>query len=666
MRRPQIALISREVHPFGGGIGTYVGALAAFLSVDADVTIFMSTVHQDAMETPHARSRRLFGDDVRIVYVDEPKPGEMGSYFGHVHCYSARVLRALREEFGPRGPDLIECQDYLGEGAVTLQARVTRESFLAETPVIVRLDTTAEMCALLDGYFGDDMPAAFVHALERYCLRFADRLLYGGGDIYGTYERYFGRKALAPADLVRQPLSVVGAIPPSDTGVVPPRDGPLRLIYIGRLERRKGVANLVKAMSLVRGSEVKLTMVGADTDTAPLGTSMRDHVEQMANARGQEEPGSNINFIDRVPREELPELIDQHHAGIFPSLWECWPAVALETLARNRPIIATPVGGLREMAQPGRSGWQTPGVSAPELAQMIERVAGQREALGALVESGRPRRVHDELCDGESVRESYMRWVGPRRTRRSAARVKKGQRPLVSAIVPYFAMSRYVEEAIESLLAQTYSPLEVILVNDGSFEIADRVIAKLSARLPIRVATQPNSGLGAARNFGIRVSRGRFVTMLDADDILEPSFVERALTALESNPTIAYVSCWSRYVNERGIPNPSGGFQAISNFPPVVERGNVAGICTAVIRRSVFDRGYWYSEELTSYEDWELFRRLRRAGLFGHCVPERLMRYRVRDDSMLREVGLPEVSRLDGELKAHLTGEEVEWKSPSV
>jgi glycosyltransferase involved in cell wall biosynthesis len=665
MLRPQIALISREVHPFGGGIGTYVGALAAFLSVDADVTIFMSTVHQDAMETPEARRRRLFGDEVRIVYVEEPEPGAIGSYFGHVHCYGARVLRALRKEFGRRGPDLIECQDYLGEGAVTLQARITREAFLAETPVIVRLDTTAEMCALLDGYFGDDTQAAFVHALERYCLRFADRLLYGGGDIYRTYERYYGAGALAPADRVRQPLSALGAIPGTDTVAVPSPDGPLRLIYIGRLERRKGVANLVKAMSLVKGAEVRLTMVGADTDTAPLGTSMSDHLEQMANARGLEEPGSNIDFIDNLPREELSDLIDQHHAGIFPSLWECWPAVALETLARNRPIIATPVGGLCEMAQPGRSGWRTRGVSAPALAETIEHVARERGALGALVESARPRKVHDELCDGDSVREWYTRCVRSRRARPAAPRVRTEHRPLVSAIVPYFAMSRHIEEAIDSLLDQTYSPLEVILVNDGSFAIADRVIAKLSARLPIRVATQPNSGLGAARNFGIRVSRGRFVTMLDADDILEPSFVERALTALESNPTIAYVSCWSRYVNERGIPNRGGGFQAISNFPPVVERGNVAGICTAVIRRSVFDRGYWYSEELTSYEDWELFRRMRRAGLYGHCVPERLLRYRVRDESMLREVGFPEAGRLDGELKAHLRGSEVEWTSPS-
>jgi hypothetical protein len=450
------------------------------------------------------------------------------------------------------------------------------------------------------------------------------------------------------------------------SSVAVPEDGALRLIYIGRLERRKGVADLVKAMSLIRGADVKLTMVGGDTDTAPLGTSMRDNLEQMSPARSHDESGSNITFIDSVPREQLPALIDEHDAGIFPSLWECWPAVALETLARNRPIIVTPVGGLNEMARPGRSGWRAEGNGAHELARTIEGVARQTGALRELIESGGPRMVHEELCDGASVRDWYMRFVASHRGRRSTVTGARKLRALVSVIVPYFAMSHHIEEAIESVLGQTHRPLEVILVNDGSFDIADRVVAKLAARVPIRVATQPNSGLGAARNFGIRVSRGRFVAMLDADDILEPLFVERALVALESNLSIAYVSCWSRYVNESGIPNPAAGFQPISNFPTVVERGNIAGICTALIRRSVFDRGHWYSEELTSYEDWEFFRRLRRARIYGHCIPERLMRYRVRSNSMLREVGFPEAGRLEGEMAAHLAAREVEWTSVSV
>ena len=179
----------------------------------------------------------------------------------------------------------------------------------------------------------------------------------------------------------------------------------------------------------------------------------------------------------------------------------------------------------------------------------------------------------------------------------------------------------------------------------------------------MRVAVQPNSGLGAARNFGVKVSRGRFVAFLDADNMFEPRFIECAVEALNANSSIAYVSAWSRYVDQHGKPlrGPAAGYQPLSNFSELLDWENAAGDAAALVRRSVFDRGYWFSEELTSYEDWDFYRRLRAAGIFGHCIPERLMRYRIRDDSMVREVGLQEGIRLEGELASSLRESEIAW-----
>jgi hypothetical protein len=365
-------------------------------------------------------------------------------------------------------------------------------------------------------------------------------------------------------------------------------------------------------------------------------------------------------------------LIDGHHVVVLPSIWECWPAVALEALARNRPIIATPVGGLLEMVQPSRSGWLLRANNDPhELATAIERIARDRIQANEMIESSGPRQVHDELCDGGGVREWYAEAMsGARFGRSRKTRIPRpdAQRPLVSAVIPYHALARYVEEALTSLLAQSYPEIEILIVNDGSFDLSDRIIARLAARQPVRVAVQPNSGLGAARNFGIRVSRGRYVALLDADNLFEPRFIERAVEVLEADPDVAYVGCWSRYIDANGIPDrgPGGGFQPLSNFPEIMQSGNVAGDAAALVRRSVFDRGYWYSEELTSYEDWDFYRRLREGGLIGHCIPERLMRYRVRDGSMIREVGLPEAARLEGELAAHLRFSEVGWTSQNA
>jgi glycosyltransferase involved in cell wall biosynthesis len=229
-------------------------------------------------------------------------------------------------------------------------------------------------------------------------------------------------------------------------------------------------------------------------------------------------------------------------------------------------------------------------------------------------------------------------------------------------------MDTFIEATLESIFEQTYAPLETLVINDGSLRKQDWKLGELASRYPITVLTQQNSGLGAARNFGISQSRGRYVFPLDADNVATPTFVERCVDVLEHDPEIAYVNSWVRFVDDNGEPHapPVEGYQPLGNDADALKRLNVAGDAAAVIRRRVFDLGYWYSADATSYEDWLFYRRLERNGLIGHSVPERLGLYRVRKGSMIREVGIPHHERLLGELEAHLREEEVVWTLPSV
>jgi glycosyltransferase involved in cell wall biosynthesis len=235
-------------------------------------------------------------------------------------------------------------------------------------------------------------------------------------------------------------------------------------------------------------------------------------------------------------------------------------------------------------------------------------------------------------------------------------------------IVPYYGMDRYLEDTLRSVYGQDHARLEVIVVNDGSLRPEDQVLGKLATRYPIRVLTQENAGLGSARNSGIAHSRGRFVLPLDADNMLAPSFVRRCVEILAREPEVPFVTTWSRYVDEQGRPMEGldAGYQPIGNSSAAVLHDNVAGDGTAVMRRSLFDRGYRYSPDLTSYEDWQLYRELHDAGLFGLVVPERLLLYRVRPGSMLREVGLQLAGRLYGEMQAELRERQVRWQSKNV
>ncbi len=654
MSRPAIVLCSRELFPFGGGgIGAYVSETARMLAPVADVTVLTAAWYRDKYhELSALGDPRVDYGGAEVAFVEVPEKYDLGAFYSHMHLYSHRVLERLRELFGPTGPDLVEFSDYLGEGFIATQARGSADPFLAGTTLAVRLHTSAEMCDVLNGHLAGDLEARITRELERRTLRDADVIVYSGGDIFGTYERYYG-DWLAPAVRIPYPMRWPDPLPAG------PQidDGPLRLVYVGRCERRKGVQDLIDALTSFT-ADWRLTVLGGDTATAPLGHSMRRTLELQAAG------DQRIAFETAVARAELPARMRDHDVVVLPSRWECWPYVALEALAAGMPLIGTPVGGLREMIKPGVTGWLAPATGNDGLRRLLGDLVADPSRVRAPRDPQAVREHLQALADPDAFRAGYVE-LAARAPRRAPARpAARRDVPLVSVVIPYFRLARFVADAVRSAFAQTYPRIEVLIVNDGSFDPADIVLAELATRYPLRVISQANRGLGGARNFGITQSRGRYVLPLDADNVLEPTFAERCVALLEADAALAYVTSWNRYVDEDGAPfaPPHEGYRPVGNWSALVEERNVAGDGTAVLRRRLFDT-HRFSEDLTSYEDWALYRELARAGRYGHVIPEMLWRYRVREDSMLREVGLRHEERLAGELDALIHEKEIEWVS---
>src|SRR5437773_3781756 len=111
----------------------------------------------------------------------------------------------------------------------------------------------------------------------------------------------------------------------------------------------------------------------------------------------------------------------------------------------------------------------------------------------------------------------------------------------VSVVIPTYNYARYLPEAIDSALAQTHAPLEVIVVDDGSTDDTPRVLAVYGDR--IRVIRQANRGPGAARNTGIAAARGEYVGFLDADDVWLPRKLELQMARFEADQGLGLVHC---------------------------------------------------------------------------------------------------------------------------
>ncbi len=220
------------------------------------------------------------------------------------------------------------------------------------------------------------------------------------------------------------------------------------------------------------------------------------------------------------------------------------------------------------------------------------------------------------------------------------------QLSLASVIIPAYNAERFLRQAVESALAQTHSPLEVVIVDDGSTDGTRRLADEIAAAdARVRVFSQPNAGVGAARNRGLAEARGEFVAPLDADDFWYPKKLERQIAVLQERGErwgMAY--CWSKSVDEHGKETESLQHWPVEGdvFEALIYRNVVGNASVPLFRASALREvgGYRTREEQSGAqgcEDWDLTIRVA-AQYFAAEVSEFLVAYRQIAGTMTSDV----------------------------
>jgi glycosyltransferase involved in cell wall biosynthesis len=195
-------------------------------------------------------------------------------------------------------------------------------------------------------------------------------------------------------------------------------------------------------------------------------------------------------------------------------------------------------------------------------------------------------------------------------------------RPLVSVVVPTYNYGRFIGETLDSLRAQTYEEWECVIVDDGSTDDTEEVVARVSERDPrVRYVRQANQRQAVAKNTGLADARGRYVQFLDADDLLEPRKLERQVEFLEANPAADIVYGGARYFHTerpderlygmRGeerpwLPELSGAGRELVT---ALVHMNIMVINAALVRREVFDEVGAFDPVMPPVEDWDYWLR---------------------------------------------------------
>jgi glycosyltransferase involved in cell wall biosynthesis len=154
--------------------------------------------------------------------------------------------------------------------------------------------------------------------------------------------------------------------------------------------------------------------------------------------------------------------------------------------------------------------------------------------------------------------------------------------PIISAIIPVYNCERYLAEAIESVLNQSYSPHEVIVIDDGSDDGSEQVARQFGSL--VRYERQPHSGIGAARNLGASLAKGMFLALLDADDVWVKDKSARQMAAFDADPTLHMVAGQVRHFHS---PELDQSIVKKIHCPTKLMPGYLVG---ALIKRDFFER----------------------------------------------------------------------------
>jgi glycosyltransferase involved in cell wall biosynthesis len=184
--------------------------------------------------------------------------------------------------------------------------------------------------------------------------------------------------------------------------------------------------------------------------------------------------------------------------------------------------------------------------------------------------------------------------------------------PLVSVIIPTFNKAQFIEEAVESVLGQTYRNLEIIVVDDGSTDHTRDVLRKY--KNGITYLCQNNRGPSSARNYGVRTARADHLAFLDADDVWFPEKLEAQMELMLRHPTVGWVGCGAYATDSEGTIEKQyipARYQTRQEFVKDLQSRKLSfNPSIVLVKRECMDRVGGFNDALHYGEDWDLWLRI--------------------------------------------------------
>ena len=634
-------LLTTEFPPFfGGGIGTYSAITAMMMSEQGhEVSVFVN----DASVNDIKIEKKT--DSLRVMRFN-PSRTKSSNFLGHVTNISyefAHIVKHFIEKEGK--PDVIESQEYLGIAYYLLQYKYLLYDWCRDIPVIITMHSPSFLYMEYNHVPVYKYPNYWICEMERFCLQAADLLISPSNFMLAELKKRFQLKNSNIA-VMPNPFSAEKFL--SENKTSQKHNG--EIVFYGKLTIQKGAFHLLNYFKELwdDGFSRPLYLLGGqDIVYHAEGKSMGDLIK---NKYKKYIESGLLKLEGRIKPQHISDRLSRAEVVIIPSANDNLPYTVFEMIALGKILLISKQGGQSEVIENNEDGFvfdhEQPETFSIQLKKILELTEEERNLISQkstkkLVSLYNPETIYQKKYKEIESIISYKPAIEVFPFIRPIENLIKGyeisvNKELLSIVVPYYNMGTYIHETIQSILQSDYKFIEIIIVNDGSFDKNSiEQLDQYRQKENFKVIDTKNKGLAHARNLGAEMAQGEFLAFLDADDKVDVNYYSRAIKILKQYSNVDFAGCWTKYFDHSEKTWP-----AFSPEPPVILFHNTTNSSSLIYKRKSFLK---HGKDDTSMgfqglEDYESVISLLAAGCNGVVLPEFLFRYRVRPDSMIRDI----------------------------
>ncbi|MEJ2704216.1 MAG: glycosyltransferase [Sedimentisphaerales bacterium] len=414
------------------------------------------------------------------------------------------------------------------------------------------------------------------------------------------------------------------------------------IMFAGGIHPHKGVHLLFDAFQLVHQQMPDLTLhLYGDGAMWRGGDDYGNYLKSMKP--------QGVHFHGYIDHSQMPEIYSKHGILSLPSVLESFGLVTVEAQACGCIPVVHKVGGVAATLADGLTGFlyepNTPQRLAETILKAMRTVDADPSFRQRTVDFARDRFSMTKADHYISALEDRINRVRPAGALKGVVgrntqdfQADTGE-PLVSVVMPVYNGADYIGQAVDSVLSQDYSNLELVVIDDGSTDNTRQIVLDHNDKR-IKYLHQANKGVSSARNLGLHQAKGQYIIPLDADDMMAPACITKHLAEFKKHPEADLVYSDVLLIDESGRPLRPMKKPEYSDRRHLIRdlfrAGHPIVPFRLGIKRSVFDKIGFYDESLLVGEDYDMMRRFAKAELVAHHLGEALHLRRVQSNSLTR------------------------------